>query len=131
MQALNVLRCSSTLYQNVYRTVMFKVFTKRTCQTILPTSDSVVLTAASTFNRNCVMGIRGFSTIASKPVGCFKANKTIFHPNPSRTLSTVSEYKSCWKCGSAVQLATVFFCPACKVIQAPDEHATYFDIMDW
>ncbi|KAJ8415297.1 hypothetical protein AAFF_G00422770 [Aldrovandia affinis] len=130
MPALNMLRCSCTFYQNVYSTVMLKVFTKRTCQKILPTSSSVVLNGAFTFNSKYVMGIRGFSTITSKPVGCFKASKTISHLIPSRTLSTVSELKSCWKCGSAIQLVPVFFCPACKVIQAPDEHATHFAIMD-
>ncbi|KAI1901032.1 hypothetical protein AGOR_G00055970 [Albula goreensis] len=126
MQALNMSRCSCTCrgYQNVNSLLANRTFLVR----VQPHASTALLNTAFTSDSKCA--IRGFCRTTSKPLGCFKVNQTFFYPKPSLTFSTVSRSKSCWKCGSAIQPTPVFFCPACKVIQAPDEHATFFDIMD-
>ncbi|KAJ8379416.1 hypothetical protein SKAU_G00001940 [Synaphobranchus kaupii] len=120
MQALNTLRwsCTSWCYQNA------NAFGKYIVK-ILPTS---VFNARFTFNNTYVTGTSGLCNTTSKLLGCFNVNHTSVYPNQSRTFCTVS--KRCWKCESAIHVAPVFFCPVCKVIQTPDEHTTYFDIMD-
>lgn len=124
MQALNTLRwcCTSRGYQNANAVGKYIV-------NILSTSSNAVLYADLALHNEYRTGTRGFCNTTSELLGRFNVNQAAVYPNQSRTFSTVS--KRCWKCESAIQVAPVFFCPTCKVIQAPDEHATYFDIMDW
>ncbi|KAG5840400.1 hypothetical protein ANANG_G00188390 [Anguilla anguilla] len=123
MQTLNTFRwcCTYRSYQNA------NVFRKCIVKT-LPTSSNAVLNSDFTLNNTHVTGIRGLCNRTSKLLGRFNVNQAAVYPNQLRTFCTVS--KRCWKCKSAIQAALAFFCPACKVIQAPDEHANYFDIMD-
>ncbi|XP_061115875.1 iron-sulfur cluster co-chaperone protein HscB isoform X2 [Conger conger] len=122
MQALNTLRwiCSSRCYQNANGFGKYIV-------NILPSSSNAVLNAELTLHNKYITGNRGLCNTTSQLLGRFNANQAVY-TNQSRTFSTVLD--KCWKCECSIQVVPVFFCPACKVIQAPDDHATYFDIMD-
>ncbi|XP_072520867.1 iron-sulfur cluster co-chaperone protein HscB isoform X2 [Salminus brasiliensis] len=54
-------------------------------------------------------------------------NRSLNLQNLTRTYCSSSAAINCWNCGSSPQL---FFCPACKVIQPPNEGATYFEILN-
>ncbi|CAN9512935.1 unnamed protein product [Ophioblennius macclurei] len=49
---------------------------------------------------------------------------------PVRRCSTNHTSQSCWSCHQFLDKASSFFCVACKVVQPPDEGASYFKIMD-
>ncbi|XP_066546263.1 iron-sulfur cluster co-chaperone protein HscB isoform X2 [Amia ocellicauda] len=71
-------------------------------------------------------------------LGCSEPNQSAFtplfktcpHGIISRRFCTVFKHQNCWKCGALMQeTLPAFFCPACKVLQPPDEDMDYFDIM--
>ena len=124
MQALNGFRwiCTSRGYQNADAFGKYIV-------NIMPTYLNAMLNSELTSHNKYITGTRGLCNSTSALLGRFNVNQAAVYQNKSRTFSTVS--KRCWKCESSIEMAPVFFCPACKVIQAPDDRATYFDIMDW
>ncbi|XP_036383071.1 iron-sulfur cluster co-chaperone protein HscB [Megalops cyprinoides] len=130
MQALNTLRCSCT--SRGFRNANTLLANTKCLQNVLPrTYCSTILDTAFIFNIKGALVTKGCFETTSQLLGCFRSSHTIvYRDSLSRTFCTVSEIRSCWKCGVPVHLTPAFFCPACKVIQAPEEHANYFDIMD-
>nr|XP_061811549.1 iron-sulfur cluster co-chaperone protein HscB-like [Nerophis lumbriciformis] len=47
-----------------------------------------------------------------------------------KSYSTYNIQMSCWKCSEAFVKSPTFFCSSCKVVQPPDEGASFFNIMD-
>ncbi|KAJ8286037.1 hypothetical protein GJAV_G00033830 [Gymnothorax javanicus] len=95
---------------------------------ILPTSTAA-RNADFTTNNKCITCVGELCNITATFMGRFNLNisQTNVYFGQFRTFCTVS--RRCWKCESAFKSTPAFFCPVCKVIQAPDEVATYFDLM--
>lgn len=63
-----------------------------------------------------------------------KRRELSYHPNEVflfRTCSTSQAKLNCWNCKQLLDNVPAFFCNSCKVIQPPEEGASYFKILDW
>ncbi|KAF6727498.1 Iron-sulfur cluster co-chaperone protein HscB, mitochondrial [Oryzias melastigma] len=62
-----------------------------------------------------------------------KRRELSYHPNEVflfRTCSTSQAKLNCWNCKHLLDNVPAFFCNSCKVIQPPEEGASYFKILD-
>lgn len=101
-------------------------------------SRQSVYKAAVTFSAQFMLST-GFSTKDTwhnntnfKTLG--KEEKLISCTNPvslPRNYCTGQVKLNCWNCKQRLDKTPVFFCMSCKVIQPPEEGASYFKIMDW
>ncbi|XP_077456561.1 iron-sulfur cluster co-chaperone protein HscB [Stigmatopora argus] len=103
------------------------------CRTMPHTSRLAFKTV--TCPQNCLIGAlvqdtcrrrttpRAFTM--EKELTCYFNNVTSI-----KNYSTYSIQMSCWKCKEAFDTSPAFFCSSCKVVQPPDEGASFFTIMD-
>ncbi|XP_047447633.1 iron-sulfur cluster co-chaperone protein HscB isoform X2 [Mugil cephalus] len=52
------------------------------------------------------------------------------HVTSHRSCSTSQVKLNCWNCKKLLDTSPAFFCVSCKVVQPPDDRASYFTIMD-
>uniref|UniRef100_A0A3B3DEI0 HscB mitochondrial iron-sulfur cluster cochaperone n=1 Tax=Oryzias melastigma TaxID=30732 RepID=A0A3B3DEI0_ORYME len=76
-----------------------------------------------------------FRTAATRNVNLTapKRRELSYHPNEVflfRTCSTSQAKLNCWNCKHLLDNVPAFFCNSCKVIQPPEEGASYFKILD-
>ncbi|XP_061673101.1 iron-sulfur cluster co-chaperone protein HscB isoform X2 [Syngnathoides biaculeatus] len=82
----------------------------------------------------CVLGLSKdawSSKMALRTTGLGRHWSCCFSNDSSvRSYSTDNVLMNCWKCKEPFNKSPTFFCSSCKVLQPPDEGASFFNIMD-